>query len=120
MKQRILVLVLILLIEVVHAQKNVQNPGTDYSSIDKIALQIPDSLSRTTENIAKYVSANFKSKDERARAIFIWTVTNIEYDIENMFAINFYEKRQDKINRSLKTRKGNCENYAALFNDICL
>jgi hypothetical protein len=37
-----------------------------------------------------------------------------------MFAINFYEKQEDKISKPLKTRKGICENYAALFTDICL
>ncbi len=37
-----------------------------------------------------------------------------------MYAINFYEKKEDKIAKPLKTRKGICENYADLFNDICL
>ncbi len=37
-----------------------------------------------------------------------------------MFAINFYEQKEEKIAKPLKTRKGICENYAALFNDICL
>jgi hypothetical protein len=36
-----------------------------------------------------------------------------------MYAINFYEKREDKISKPLQTRKGICENYATLFNDIC-
>jgi len=34
--------------------------------------------------------------------------------------MNFYEQREDKIAKPLKTRKGICENYAALFNDVCL
>jgi hypothetical protein len=37
-----------------------------------------------------------------------------------MFAINFYEKNEDKILKPLLTRKGICENYASLFTDICL
>lgn len=37
-----------------------------------------------------------------------------------MFAINFYEKKEDKIAKPLKTRKGICENYASLFTDICI
>jgi hypothetical protein len=36
-----------------------------------------------------------------------------------MFAINFYEKEEDKIAKPLKTRKGICGNYALLFTDIC-
>jgi transglutaminase/protease-like cytokinesis protein 3 len=36
-----------------------------------------------------------------------------------MFAINFYESKEEKIAKPLKTRKGICENYAGLFSDIC-
>ncbi len=36
-----------------------------------------------------------------------------------MFALNFYEKKEEKIAKPLKTRKGICENYSALFTDIC-
>jgi len=36
-----------------------------------------------------------------------------------MFAINFYEQKEEKISKPLKYRKGICENYAALFNDLC-
>jgi len=62
----------------------------------------------------------FKTDNEKVRGIFVWVAGNIQYDIENMFAINFYERKEDKILKPLKTRKGICENYAALFNDICL
>jgi hypothetical protein len=37
-----------------------------------------------------------------------------------MFAINFYEKKDEKIAKPLRTRKGICENYASLFTDICI
>jgi len=37
-----------------------------------------------------------------------------------MYAINFYEKEEEKIEKPLRTRKGICENYAALFTDICI
>ena len=36
-----------------------------------------------------------------------------------MYALNFYEKKEDKIAKVLKNRKGICENYAALFTEIC-
>ena len=77
-------------------------------------------MTKTTDGIARYMKSNFKTVDDKARAIFIWVATNIQYDVENMFAIDFYEKQEDKIDKALKNRKGICENYAALFNDICL
>jgi hypothetical protein len=91
-----------------------------FSVIDKKALQIPDSLTKTTALIANYINANFTTENEKSRAVFIWVASNIQYDIDNMFAMNFYEKKEDKIAKPLKTRKGICENYAALFTDICL
>lgn len=100
----------------IKAQKTVVN---EYATIDQKALSIPDSLTRTTDGISSYITANFKSQKEKSRAIFAWVATNIQYDVDNMYAINFYEKKAEKISKPLKTRKGICENYAALFNDIC-
>jgi Transglutaminase-like superfamily len=91
-----------------------------YGAIDKKALALPDSLTKSSQEIAKFIDVNFKNESEKVRAIYIWVASNIEYDIQNMFAINFYEKKEDKISKPLKTRKGICENYAHLFNDICL
>jgi len=107
---------LILLTQTVQAQKVVAN---EFAAIDKKALQIPDSLTENTSGISKYMTTNFITDKERTRAIFVWVASSIQYDIDNMFAINFYETEEDKINKPLKTRKGICENYAALFNDIC-
>ena len=77
-------------------------------------------LTKTTENIAVYIKTNFTKDIDKSRAIFIWTATNIQYDIDNIYAINFYEKKEEKIAKALKNRKGICEHYAAVFNDVCL
>lgn len=117
MKSAAFIFVLILIAEILAAQKPVVN---EYAAIDRKALQLPDSLTKTTNGIANYVTANFVTNKDKARAIFIWITSNIEYDIQNMFALNFYEQKEDKIAKPLKNRKGICENYAALFTDICL
>ncbi|MEQ1734604.1 MAG: transglutaminase-like domain-containing protein, partial [Bacteroidia bacterium] len=97
------------------AQKNIN----EYYSIDKKALSMPDSCSKTSQGIANYISANFTTDKDKIRAAFVWIGNNIQYDVDYMFALNFYEKKEDKIAKPLKTRKGICENYAELFNDIC-
>ena len=94
-------------------------PVNEYAAIDKRALQIPDSLTRNTTDISNYIKANFNTDKEKARASFIWIASTLQYDVDNMFAIDFYEKEEDKINKALKTHRGICENYAALFSDIC-
>ena len=99
----------------VYAQKVVVN---EYTAIDKKAIFIPDSLTKTTGNLSKYINDNFLTEKDKARAIFIWLASNIQYDVENMFAINFYETKENKITKTLNSRKGICENYAALFTEI--
>jgi hypothetical protein len=101
------------LIAELHAQKS-----TEYSLIDKVLLQIPDSMTKTTQGIADYVKVNFSKPTDQSRAIFIWIAKNIQYDIENMFAINLYQKPNEIINNTLQTHKGICMSYAELFNDI--
>src|SRR5712675_3659434 len=68
-----------------------------YAAIDKKALLIPDSLTRSTEGISSYINANFHSNPEKVRAAFIWVASSIRYDVPNMYAINYYEKKEDKI-----------------------
>jgi hypothetical protein len=92
----------------------------EFAQVDKKALQIPDSLTHSTDQIADYIVSNFTTDQDKSRAIFIWVASNIAYDIDNMFAINFYETKEEKIAKPLRTRKGICENYASLFTDICL
>ncbi len=121
MKARIIV-ILLLCAQSVFAQKTPSrikdiNP---YALVDSKALQLLPSPGITTQSISEYITANFTTDSDKARAIFIWTATNIQYDIDNMYAINFYEKKEDKINKPLKTGKGICENYAAVFNDVCI
>lgn len=116
MNQIKLLILYFLLTQTLTAQKVVVN---EFSAIDAKALKLPDSLTGTTKDISNYITANFKTDKEKTRAIFIWIASNIKYDVDNMFAINFYEPKEEKIAKPLKSRKGICENYARLFNDIC-
>jgi len=117
MKLTILIPAILILSQSLFAQKPAVS---EYAVVDKKALQLPDSLTVNTSGIASYINVNFTTDKDKVRAIFIWVASNIQYDIANMYAINFYESREEKIAKPLKTRKGICENYAALFNDICL
>ena len=116
MKQLLLVILLVVESPILFAQKV---PVNEFAAIDKMALQMPDSLTKTTNAIASYIDAHFTTDHEKARAAFIWVASNIQYDIANMFALNFYEKPQEKVSKPLRERKGICENYAALFTEIC-
>jgi len=97
----------------------IPEPPNPYAEIDKKALSLPDLLTKSMEAIAAYINANFHLNEDKVRAAFIWVAGNIKYDVPNMYVINYYEKKEDKIAKPLQTREGICENYAALFTDIC-
>jgi hypothetical protein len=102
-------------IQKVTAQKPVA-----YASVDNLMLKIPDSLTVSTTKIAAYINSNFQTATDKSRAIFCWITKNIQYDLDNMFAINFYQNNEELINSALKTRKGICMHYSRLFTDIAL
>jgi hypothetical protein len=91
---------------------------TEYAGIDKKIVEISAKNITTTQEIANFINANFNSESDKIRAVFYWTSSNISYDVKNMFAVNFEETIQDKIDRTLKTRKGICGDYAVVFNEI--
>jgi Transglutaminase-like superfamily len=89
-----------------------------FAAVDKKMNAIPESETISTTLIANYINSNFNTENDKIRAVFYWTTSNIQYDIDNMYAINFNETTEDKINKTLKSKKGVCINYAEIFNDI--
>ncbi|TRX04148.1 transglutaminase domain-containing protein [Flavobacterium gawalongense] len=89
-----------------------------YALIDKKMSNISTSSTNSTEAIANYINANFKTDADKIRAVFYWTASNISYDVANMFTVNFNETPQEQIMKTLKTKKGVCIHYAEVFNDI--
>jgi hypothetical protein len=92
----------------------------EYASVDNLMLKIPDSLTVSTTQIALYINSNFNNQTDKSRAIFCWITKNIAYDLDNMFAINFYQNNEELVNSALKTRKGICMHYSRLFTDIAV
>ena len=100
------------------SQFSIGQKTNDYLIIDNKVAKIPDSLTTTTSGIANYINTNFKSESEKIRAVFYWTASNISYDVPNMYEPNYLDSSQEKINNTLKSRKGVCIHYAEIFNDI--
>lgn len=115
-KDLLLILISCLFTNFLYAQKA---PINQFASIDKKAALIPGTATKSTQSIAEFINTNFTTSNEKVRAAFIWVASNLEYDVDNMYAINYYETDSDKISKALATGKGICENYAAIFNDIC-
>ena len=91
-----------------------------YGYIDKIILSIPVSETNSTSGIASYINSNFDTELEKVRAIHTWLALNISYDKDSVYTINSEKNPEMKITEALRRRKGVCENFAALFNDLSL
>jgi hypothetical protein len=89
-----------------------------YPLVDAKMAVIPANSTTSTDAIANYINANFKTETDKIRAVFYWTASNITYDIPGMNAVNFNETVQQKIAKTLKTKKGVCIHYASVFNDL--
>ncbi len=81
-------------------------------------LQIPDSSTFSTANIASYITSNIDDQGERIYAIFSWITENIQYDVKNMFSIDFYQPNNDIVKSVLVSQTGICLHYSKLFEDI--
>ena len=94
--------------------------GYDDSRVVRKALDIPKSLTNSTSDIAAYIKSNFNTDKEKARAIYSWVTANIRFSSDSANIINLGVNEEAKITVALRRRKGVCENYAAIFNDIAL
>jgi hypothetical protein len=91
----------------------------EYRETNKTALDIPASQTNSTADIATYIKAHFDTDQKKVRAIYIWVAANIKYDKDSLRRVILNEDREQMIATALRRRKGVCENFAAIFNDIC-
>lgn len=88
------------------------------NQVDRIMSQIPSSRTKTIQDISSFILEKFSSDSNKLRAAFIFTAQHLDYDVENMYAVNFNELTENKIEKGLKTRKGVCMHYAEIFNAL--
>ncbi|MEC4050008.1 transglutaminase-like domain-containing protein [Flavobacterium sp. SUN046] len=89
-----------------------------YESIDRKMDALPQSDANSTQLVANYIVGNFQNQEDRIRAIYYWTSNTISYDVANMFKQRPNQKREERIERTLRTQKGVCADYVALFNEL--
>jgi len=89
-----------------------------YDAVDNKMFGIPTQETNSTISIARFIRTNFKTDAEKFRGIYTWVTRNIKYDTDSMYSINWSRGGEAKITDALRRRKGVCENFAAIFNDI--
>lgn len=105
----------------------------DYSRVDSIISNYPETFS-STEKLAGKINDDFETEVDKARAIYVWIALNIRYDLPASRSGNgvafYYKDEADRIEKekkfrlelaqkTLKSRKGICQNYSALFHQLC-
>ena len=91
---------------------------TQYTLVDQQISQIPIRLTYSTDAIADYINAHFQTEDDKIRAVFYWTASNISYDVDKMVALNNKEALENNSAKILKSKKGVCSDYAKIFKEI--
>ena len=81
---------------------------------------IPSNKTGSTKSIADYVLANYTTDAEKLSVVYNWVTSNIRYDKDSMYNINWATDLSTKAAATLRRRKGVCENYASIFTDIIL
>ena len=114
MKTLAIVLCIICLALRTHAQDE-----NDYAEADRIALNIPASQTNSTADIAAYINKNLDTDNKKVRAIYTWVISHIRYSTDSIHRVILNEDRDQLVTFALRRRKGVCENFAAIFDDIC-
>jgi hypothetical protein len=92
--------------------------SADYSKIDIHAGSVPSNLNNV-KDITRYLTKNLNSPTDKVRAIYYWMAHAIRYDISKMNSNLTYTDPQQLVDEVLRTRKGVCANYSALFHACC-
>ena len=111
---------LLILIGVMFGNATAEGQVFGYNEADWVALNIPKSETGTTKDIAAYIGKRLDSDNKKIRAIYTWVTNNIKYDKDSVHLVILDEDNEQKVTYALKRRKGVCENFAAIFNDLCI
>ncbi|MEO6638729.1 MAG: transglutaminase domain-containing protein [Ginsengibacter sp.] len=92
----------------------------EYSITDRAMLGISTAEASSTDSIAAYIKNHFISEQHKVRAVYTWVANNIEYSTDSLHRVILNEDRYEKVSIAFRRKKGVCENFAAIFNDICI
>ena len=91
----------------------------NFSKNGNVYVNIPSSQTNTSEDIAGYINKHFDSDSKKVAAIYQWITTNIKYDADSIHYVILDEDNDERVTFALRRKRGVCENFAAIFNDLC-
>lgn len=83
---------------------------------DVINKKVPFFTSRSPEKLALYLTKYDTSDYQKALNIYTWITNNIRYDLKAFRKVN---PKHYTVKRTLRRRKGLCQQYSELFEYLC-
>ena len=111
---------LVIFVCIIYTATIAQGQSFEYTETDRIALNIPENQSGTTKDIAAYLGKHLNSDSKKVRAIYTWVTNKIKYDRDSLHLVILDEDNDQRVTYALKRRRGVCENFAAIFTDLCI
>ncbi len=91
----------------------------DHFAAERVFVSIPNSQTHTSSDIAAYINTHYHSEKEKIAAIYSWITMNIKYDADSIHYVILDEDNEQRVSFALRRKKGVCENFAAIFTDLC-
>ncbi|RLD79221.1 MAG: hypothetical protein DRJ10_09165 [Bacteroidetes bacterium] len=92
----------------------------DFKKIEEHVNNTPYKSTTSTLALSAYLTNSFENEDEKFAAIYFWVGKNIKYDVKQMTKSRKYFSTKELINEVLKDKKGVCQHYSELFNELSL
>lgn len=86
---------------------------------DSLILSIPAGQTHAAGDIARFITSGFDTERDRVRAIYVWITENIAYDVADTSPTAPWGAPSNIVKYTLAHRKGVCDNYSALFAELC-
>ncbi len=92
----------------------------DFKKIEEHVNNTPYESTKSTRALSTYLTNTFKNEDEKFAAIYFWVGKNIKYDVKQMYKSRKYFSTKELVDEVLKYKKGVCQHYSELFNELSL
>lgn len=73
----------------------------------------------STTDLAEAINKRYPDSLSKIRAAYTWVTTQMHYSDKNILAMNHGPDPRSIIDVSFQNRAGVCENFAAIFTDLC-
>lgn len=89
-----------------------------YAPVEKQMRLIPEQQTKSVQDIASYIQANFKGEELQIKAAYFYVISSISYDVTYNFSTELFSSDEDFVTKTIATNKGVCIHYAKLFKAI--